>query len=96
MASKSSGKTLAEFRAKFDRSVVVPAKIRAALEQLRKDGPEAWEYEADFVKRAAISQSEVAGYREQFEEHVVLVRETGRNERKVWFADPKVAAKVRA
>lgn len=96
MASKSSGKTLAEFRARFDRSVVVPNKIKAALAALLKEeGAEAWEYEADLVKRAGVSQGEIATYREQFEKHVVIVRETGRNERKVWFADPKVAAKVR-
>lgn len=95
MATATKGKTLAEFKARFDRSVVVPNKIRAALAALAKEGPEAWEYEGDIIKRAGISQSDMGLFREEFEKHVVLVRESGRSDRKVWFADAKVAAKVR-
>lgn len=87
--------TLADFKAKFDQDVVVPNKIKAALAALGKEGQEAWEFEMDFVKRAGLSQTQLGTYRGQFEKHVVLVRETGRSERKVWFADAKVASKAR-
>jgi len=99
MPSKTT-KTLADFRSKFDRSVVIPDKIRAALAALAKEGPEAWEYEGEFIKRAMISQSDMGLYRSGFEEHVVVVKDIGRstsgNGRKVWFADKKVAAKARS
>jgi hypothetical protein len=95
-----ASKTLADFKSKFDRDVVVPGKIKAALDGLRKEGPEAWEYEGDFIKRAGLSQTDMGTYREQFEKHVVIAKEIGKSSsgagRRVWFADPKVAAKIRS
>ncbi len=90
--------TLDSFRAQFDTNVVVPNKIRAALAALAKEGPEAWDYELDFIKRAGLSQTQIGMFREQFAKHVVEVRPVGggKSARKVWFADAKVAAKVRA
>lgn len=94
---KSTGKTLADFRSKYDRSVVVPNKIRTALQALLKqEGPQAWEMEGDFVKRAGVSQADISKYREEFVKHVVVVREAGKSERKVWFADARIASQVRA
>lgn len=96
MGSKSPAKTLADFKAKFDPDVVVPNKIRAALESLGKEhGPEAWEVESELIKRAVISQTDIGKYRDKFDAHIVKVRERNRDERKIWFVDPKVAAKAR-
>lgn len=96
MIAKKSEKTLASFRALFDPDVRIPAAINAALESLAKDGgPEAWEYEADFIKRAGISTSQIGVYREQFDKHIAVAREKGKSEKKAWFADSKVAAKAR-
>ncbi len=87
--------TLADFKAQFDQNVVVPNKIRAAFSAMLKESPEAWEYEGDFIKRAGLSQTQIGAYREQFEKHVVVAKSSNRSDRKVWFADAKVAAKAR-
>lgn len=87
-------KSLKDFQAQFDPAIVIPNKIRAALDGLRKEGPEAWDYEKDFLPRARLNASQVQGYREQFADHIVLVRQNG-VEKRIWFADPKVAKKAR-
>lgn len=95
-----SGKarTVAEFRSVHDRSVVIPNKIRAALAELLKVGPEHYEYEVEFMKRLqGVSVADMGMYRDQFEEYVLEVQIPGKgsNKRKVWFGDKKVAAKLR-
>lgn len=92
--AKPAAKNLADFRASHDPAVVVPNRIKSAIDSLRKDGPEAWEYEKDFLMRAHINAQQVAGYREQFLPHIVAVRSNG-VEKRIWFADPKVASKAR-
>lgn len=97
MGSKLPAKTLNSFREKFDRSVVVPNKIKAALQSLLDEhGPEAWESEGEIIKRSGISMTDMGEFREMFEKHIVKVRERNRDERRIWFGDAKVAAKVRA
>lgn len=91
--TKTSAKTLADFRAAHDRNVIVPAKIKKALADLEKAGAENWLYESDFIKLAGISQTDIGMFREQFADHIVET--TGRNSKRVWFASAKVAAKVR-
>lgn len=93
------------FRAAHDRSVLVPQKIKAALASLAKDnanpnakdgpkdGSDGWEYEAQFIKRAGISQTDMGVYRDQFKGHVVQV--SGKNPKRVWVASEKEAAKFR-
>jgi len=94
MAAKP--KTLADFRAAHDRNVIVPNKIRAALAAMLKIGPEEHEYEGDFIKKAGISQTDMGEFRDQFIKHVVVVAaRSGKAGRKIWFADPKIAAKAR-
>ncbi len=95
--SKVEPRTLATFRQAHDRNVIVPNKIRGALEQIRKVGPEHYEYEVDLIRMAGISQSDMGLFRDQFEDHIVLTSTTpgNRNPKRVYFGDPKVAAKVR-
>ncbi len=93
---KTQAKSVADFKALFHEDVKVPAKIKAAIASLAAEGPEAWEYEVDFLKRAGVSTTQLAAYRGQFEKFFVAVRETrGKSERRVWFGDSKVADKVR-
>ncbi len=98
MASKPT-KNLADFKSLFDRDVVMPEKIKAALAALAKEGPEAWEPEGDFIRRAQLSQTDMAKYREQFEGHFVEVKIIGRStsgaSRRVWFGSAATAAKAR-
>jgi len=93
---KPKAKTLDDFRANHDRSVIVPNKIKAALAKLLEIGPEHYEYEADFIKIAGISQADIGLFRDQFLDHVVETPKThASREKRVWFGDRKVAAKVR-
>jgi hypothetical protein len=95
--TKIEPRTLDTFRAAHDRDVIVPNKIRAALEQIRKAGPEHYEYEGDFVRLAGISQNDIGLFREQFKEHIVETRSTSasKNPKRCYFGDPKVAARAR-
>jgi hypothetical protein len=95
--SKPKGKTLADFRALHDRSVIIPNKIRAALAQMETEGgPENWEYEGELVRRAGIAQCDISMFRHLFEAHIVDTPETARQHKKrVWVASAKAAVKFR-
>jgi hypothetical protein len=91
--TKTKAKTLADFRANHDKSVIIPAKIRAALAALLAEGKENYEQEGEFTKRAGVSQTDMGRFREEFKDHVV---ETGgKAPKKLWFADKAVATKAR-
>lgn len=91
--TKSVGKTLADFRSAHDKNVIVPSKIKKALSDMESEHPENWCYEADLIKRAGISQTDMAAFRDQFADHIVET--SGKTSKRVWFASAKVAAKVR-
>lgn len=89
-------RTVSEFRALHDVQTVLTNKIKAALTAMLKEGPENWEYESDFVRRAGLSNNQIGAFRDAFADHVVETPSIARgNPRRVWFADPKVARKVR-
>lgn len=105
-APAPSRRTLATFKAKHDAATVIPNKIKAALERMKKDGgPEAYAYEQQdpdgglpFVKLADISAAHLSQYRKQFADHVVVIRQdigSKRSPRKVWFATVKAATEAR-
>lgn len=88
-------KDKAAFRSQFDPNVIIPNKIRAGLESLAKaEGPDGWEKEVDFLKRAGINAQSVAPHREKFAAHIVEAKDKSRPVN-VWFADAKVAATER-
>lgn len=90
MASKAGG-NLDAFRKTYDKSLIVPQKIQAALAQLG----DAWEVEGDFVKRCGISQTEFGMYKERFvADYVVEVTLKG-TRRRVWAGTKKFAAAMR-
>lgn len=93
MATSKKANDLSMFKSKFDPDTVIPNKIRTAFEKMAAEGPEHWLYEADFMKLAEISTTHLAQYRPQFEKHIVSVKER-KNDKRVWFWDAKVAAKV--
>jgi hypothetical protein len=95
--TKETARDLGAYRAVHDRDTVIPNKIRAALEAMRKIGPEHWDYEVEFMKRAGISTTDLTRYRAQFEAHIVDVINIGKSHgvKRIWFADPKVASKAR-
>lgn len=87
--TKSAGKSLADFRSAHDKSFIVPQKILAALKALG-DG---WEYEIQFMKMAGLCTTDFALYRDQFEEHIVVVN--GRNPKRIWAGSKDLARKMR-
>lgn len=91
--TKTKGKTLADFRFAHDRNVVVPNKLKAALAQLAAEGEENWAYEQDLLGIAKISTTDLSQFRDQFSDHVVET--TGKNAKRIWFANIKVAARAR-
>jgi len=94
--SKPNAKTVADFRSAHDPNVIVPAKINAVLQAMLKEGPEQWEYEADLIKRANISQTQISQFRELFIDHIIETPHAAkRSPRRVWFADKKVAKRIR-
>lgn len=90
-AKKSSGKTLADFRAVHDKNFVVPAKIKAGLEKL---GAEGWEYEIEFMKTCGVSPMDFARFRDQYEEFYVELGSADRCKR-VWAGSKALANKMR-
>ena len=93
MATKGPARTLSEFRAAHDPNVMIPQRIRKALADMLKEHPECWAYEQEFLSRAAVSNNLISAYRDEFSEYIVETR--GKNPKRVWFADPKIAAKAR-
>lgn len=94
-AAPSKSRSLSDFRAVHDRSVIVPSKIKGALAELAKGGPDNWEYESEFAKRAGLGNSDISTYRDQFTDHIVQPRGRGLSARRVWVATAKGAAKFR-
>lgn len=87
-ATRKAGRSLAEFRQSFDKDLIVPEKIRAALAELGSDG---WEYEQGFAKLAQLTLNDLGNYRERFIDHVVTIRE-----RRAWAGSKALAAKMRS
>lgn len=85
-ATKAAGRTLDEFRRSFDKSHIIPTRIKAALESLGG----AWMTETEFSKLAGVSIPDLALYREPFEGHVVVL--PGQHKGKRLWAGTKAAA----
>lgn len=86
-------KDKAAFRSQFDPNVIVPNKIRAGLDSLKKsEGADGWEEEIHFLKRCGINAQAVSPHRDSFKAHIVEAKKPGGRPVNVWFADPKVAA----
>jgi hypothetical protein len=85
--AKKAGRSLAEFRSTYDKSTIVPAKIRAALKVLGANG---WEYEVDFGRMAGVSSSDLGNFRDEFSGFVVALKD-----RRAWAGSVKLAATMR-
>jgi hypothetical protein len=60
-------------------------------------GKEHWEYEDDLRKAPyGLAMVDLSDFRDQFKQHWVLTEVShGQRARRVWFADPKLAAKFK-
>lgn len=88
----TKAKALSDLLAVHDDNVIIPTRLRARLAAMLKLGPEEHDYEQKFLKDAQVSNNKIGGFREQFKAHIVIP--PGATKR-IWFADPKVAAKFR-
>lgn len=90
LVKKSAGKPLDDFRAAFSKDFIVPKKIRDGIAQLGADG---WLPEVEFMRLCQLSTTDLANYREQFEDFFVLTN--GRNPKRMWAGSKATADKMR-
>lgn len=87
---KSPGLGLAELNAKYNPSVIIPAKIRAALKTL---GEKALPSE-EFRKLVGLSNLQLSQFAGAFENYQIVVKDSGRP-RVLWAGTLKFAEKAR-
>ena len=85
---KPAGRSITDFRAEYDKSYIVPRKIRDGLKALGGG----WEYEVAFAKLAGVSLADLAIFREDFAEYVVTL---SRDSRRAWAGTPASAEAMR-
>ena len=88
--TKAIGRGLDEFRASFDKSHIIPSRVKAALESLGN----AWMTELEFAKLAGVSIPDLSAYREPFEDHVVVLPGQHKGKR-LWAGTKATAARMR-
>ena len=97
MANKA--RTVADFRAAHDKSVIIPNAIRKGLKAVGDIGKEHFEYDEQFRALCGVQASDLADYRDQpeFRKHWFITPGSSKNKggKRVWFADAKLAAKLR-
>lgn len=86
---KDKRKTLADFRAIYDKGTIVPAKVKAALKELGRAG---WEYEVGFAKLAGVSLSDLGNFRDLFSDYVLPVE---RGARRIWAGSTELRDEMR-
>jgi hypothetical protein len=82
------GKSLSDFRRTYDKSFIVPNKIKAALKMLGAG----WEYEVAFAKYAGVSLMDLGNVRDQFSDHIVSI---GRESKRAWAGTKATADAMR-
>lgn len=94
MSKKS--RDLTAFKNQFDKKLQIRQRLTAAIAALRKLGKEEWRSERELVDMAHVGCQDIGEFRKEFAAHIVTVPSNNRGSNKtIWFADPKVAAKVR-
>ena len=83
-----SGKSLSDFRQTYDKSYIVPNKIKAALKVLGNG----WEYESVFAKQAGVSLMDLGAVRDQFAPFIVVI---GRESKRAWAGSKATADAMR-
>jgi hypothetical protein len=84
VAAKTAGKSLAAFRAAYDKATIVPAKVKIGLGLL---GSQGWEYEVAFAKMCGVSLSDLGIFRDHFADYIVILRD----HRRAWAGSKKTA-----
>lgn len=82
------GKTLDEFRQQYDKSYIIPTRVKDALKAMGNT----WEYEGPFAKQACVTLADLGDVREQFIDHVVILSRDGR---RAWAGTAATAEAMR-
>ncbi|MDR5726727.1 MAG: hypothetical protein RB191_04580 [Terriglobia bacterium] len=90
-AKKTVGKDIDSFKLAHDRNTIVPKKIEEGFKLL---GPDKWEYQADFIKLAQISVTDLAMFREQYADFQVEIR--AKTRKVIWCGSKALASKLRS
>lgn len=90
-------RNLKDFSAQYDRKMQVRKRLTDALVALRKLGREEWRSERELIDSVSVSCKDIGELRPEFEAHIVIVPSAARGKviKRIWFADPRVAAKAR-
>lgn len=81
-------RTLTDFRKEFDKSFIVPTRIKNGLRTLGTG----WDYEVSFAKLAGVSLTDLAAFRDQFADHIVHLERSGR---RAWAGSKATADAMR-
>lgn len=89
-----AGKTEQDFKARYVRATVIPAKINSALAQL---GPKGYEENADFTRRCHVNSNDLAAFRSAYADWIVEAREVGGDSRQriLWCGSKEFAKHLR-
>lgn len=89
-------RTLKDFRTAFDKNEQIRTRLRSSLAELLKTGSEEWRSEQELCHLSRVSTKDIPAFRPEFAAHTVSVAGANRGtDKTIWFADPKVANKVR-
>lgn len=96
-------RSIASFKASHDPGVILPNKLKKALEVMAKEGPEVYAYETQdkegaptLQQRSGLSASQISQHRAAFAPHIVRIDASGHRRGKfVWFSTTKAATKAR-
>lgn len=93
-AIKDKTTSVLAFRKLYDKSLIIPDRIKAALVALGASDV-GWESEASFVKRCGLSTTDFGRYRELFEDHFLEVRAMGKSPTRVWVGTKELMEDLR-
>jgi len=91
VVAKSKGKGLDEFRASYDKSYIIPNRLKEALKLLK---PQEYEDEGPFFRTAGVSPNDAQHFREQFKDVIVEIKRDGKLKR-LWCGSAVFAQKLR-
>lgn len=87
-AAVKKARSLSDFRATYDKSTIVPTRVKAALKEMGSNG---WEYEVAFAKLAGVSLNDLGLFRDEFSGYIVTLRDS----RRAWAGSEKMAKTMR-
>jgi hypothetical protein len=91
VVSSIPGRSLTAFKNTYDKSIVVPAKIEAALARISTE----YRTSLEFQKEADVSMTELAAFRDQYEDYIVVVKTKDSKPKDIWFGSTELAAEAR-